>query len=230
MAKMLGIPALVLSIAGLVAVSGELHGVPTAKSHPSNEINKPVGFTIPEGMELDSTILGRIVPFFLQADVKGQNPQRLRPLPPEMIDTETLWLARVIFSESKRPEEQELIAWVVRNRVETRYRGKSSYKSVVLDPYQFSAFRRTDTKRKYYANLDLESKTPGWQRALGIAFYVRRATESERPFSLSTRHFFSERSMARQHTPGWASGSKPVELSPDYDVDSRRFRFFEGIS
>ncbi len=47
--------------------------------------------------------------------------RRLPVLPPQelkKIDNETLWLARCIYSETKRPEEQELVAWVVRNRVE----------------------------------------------------------------------------------------------------------------
>ena len=59
---------------------------------------------------------------------------RLSAPAPEVIDTETLWLARCIYSETKRPAEQELVAWVLRNRVETGYRGQTTYESTVLDP------------------------------------------------------------------------------------------------
>lgn len=48
-------------------------------------------------------------------------------------EDEILWLARTIFSETKRPHEQELVAWVVRNRVETGYRGNATYEAAVLD-------------------------------------------------------------------------------------------------
>src|SRR5690554_6111993 len=102
--------------------------------------------------------------------------RRLPVLPPQelkKIDNETLWLARCIYSETKRPEEQELVAWVVRNRVETRFRGKSTYQEAVLDPYQFSAFIEGTSTRRFYSNLTPMSKYPGWQRALAIAYAVR---------------------------------------------------------
>jgi hypothetical protein len=63
------------------------------------------------------------------------------------VSEDVLWLARVIYSETKRPHEQELVAWVVRNRVETAYRGKDTYRSTVLDPWQFSAFNANAPKR-----------------------------------------------------------------------------------
>jgi len=157
-------------------------------------------------------------------------PGRLEPLPPEMIDSETLWLARAIYSETKRPQEQLLVAWVVRNRVETRYRGKSTYESVILDPYQFSAFLPDNTKRPYYAGLTARSQAPGWQRALRIALAVRTLDGMYRPFPEQVRHFFSERSMADGGAPEWARQASPVHLKAPYEVDARRFRFFSDVS
>lgn len=158
--------------------------------------------------------------------------KRLEPLPPTMLrtmDSETLWLARVIYSETKQPEEQELVAWVVRNRVETGYRGKTTYRDAVLDRLQFSAFNPGSSKRTYYSSLKPSSKAPGWQRALRIAHEVRQMPLSLRPFSKTTRHFYSERSMVGQKHPRWAKGQRPVTPRRPFALDARRFRFFENI-
>ena len=155
---------------------------------------------------------------------------KMPPLPPEAIDTETLWLARCIYSETKRPEEQELVAWAVRNRVETGYRGNYSYRETVLDPYQFSAFNPGNADRSFLLNLDRRSKSRGWQRTLKIAYHVLRANASQRPFSVRTRHFFSERSMLGGAHPNWAETHKLVSVAKKYDLDKRRFRFYEDIS
>ncbi len=145
----------------------------------------------------------------------------------EAVKDDVLWLARVIYSETKRPDEQELVAWVVRNRVETRYRGASTYRDVVLDPWQFSAFNRNSPKRRHYANLSESSHVRGWQTAMQIAFDVLEAPAYERPFSIKTRHFYSERSMVGRIQPAWAVGKRPVSL--DREIDPRRFRFYSEI-
>lgn len=157
-------------------------------------------------------------------------PQRIPALPTSEIDLETLWLARCIFSETKRPEEMELVAWVIRNRVETSYRGRNSYRDVVLDPFQFSAFNPNNPKRWFYSSLDTRTSVRNWQKALTIAHSVRRAEPEFRPFSVQTRHFFSERSMLNEIHPEWARGQNPVAPSRPFRVDERRFRFYEGIS
>ncbi|MEZ4702441.1 MAG: cell wall hydrolase [Rhodothermales bacterium] len=157
-------------------------------------------------------------------------PHRLPFVPDSVIDNETLWLARCIFSETKRPEEQELIAWVVRNRVEIGYRGKTSYKEVVLDPFQFSAFNSESPEAPYYSSLALQHDESGWQRALSIAYYVRHARPQYRPFSAETLHFYSQQSMIGRREPVWARGLTPIRPPEHYRLDERRFRFFEGIS
>jgi hypothetical protein len=159
-----------------------------------------------------------------------QNPQKIKPLRPSRIDSETLWLARAIYSETKRPEEMDLVAWVVRNRVETRYRGRDSYREVVLDPYQFSAFNPGSRKGWFYSGLDPSTEIRSWQRALVIARSVRDADARLRPFSSTTRHFYSERSMVGRQYPEWALGKRPVVPERPYTIEQRRFRFYEGIS
>src|SRR5690606_25174294 len=126
------------------------------------------------------------------------------PFDPATVSEDVLWMARAIYSETKRPEEQELVAWVVRNRVETRFRGKSTYQEAVLDPYQFSAFIEGTSTRRFYSNLTPMSKYPGWQRALAIAYAVRTLPAYYRPFSIKTRHFYSEQSMVGKSAPDWA--------------------------
>ena len=146
----------------------------------------------------------------------------------ETVSEDVLWLARVIYSETKRNEEQELVAWTVRNRVETGYRGKKTYRDVVLDPWQYSAFNKNSPKRHHYANLAPASTARGFQSALRVAHDVYYAEVEERPFSKTTRHFYSERSMVGGRTPKWAVGKRPVAL--DRDIDPRRFRFYASIA
>jgi len=147
------------------------------------------------------------------------------------VNPDVLWLARCIYSETKQPEEQELVAWVVRNRVETGYRGQHAYQDVVLDPFQFSAFNPGSSKRRLYTTLDAASTARGWQRALEIAHGVYHAPGRERPFPVQTRHFYSERSMAGGATPDWAKGKTPVRLTGEGSrIDPRRFRFYASIA
>ncbi len=148
----------------------------------------------------------------------------------EGIDRETLWLARAIYSETKVVHEQELVAWVIRNRVETAYRGAQSYREAVLDPFQFSAFNPGSAKRSSYGSLTPADSLPGWQRALRIAHYVRHADNAYRPFSIKTRHFYSERSMIGRPHPHWVNNRQRVTPNWTYRVDQRRFRFYEAVS
>ncbi|MBN8588133.1 MAG: cell wall hydrolase [Rhodothermia bacterium] len=147
---------------------------------------------------------------------------------PIQIEQDMLWMARCMLSETRRPEEMELVAWVIRNRVDTSYRGKNTYEDVVLDPFQFSAFNPGWSSRPYFMNLDRQSKTTGWKEALDIAAKVLNAEESERPFSEKTRHFYSEISMTGHNEPMWARGRMPVFLD-DHNIDARRFRFYRDI-
>ncbi len=158
-------------------------------------------------------------------------PEKVRPLFPDardslLIDPETLWLARCIYSESNLPHEQELVAWVVRNRVATAYRGKTTYHDVVLDPYQFSAFNPGSKHRRFYLSLMPDYAHPHWQRALIIAAFVRSVSWSKRPFPVTVRHFYSEISMKGRRHPEWAVGETMVLPQRTYDIDPYRFRFF----
>lgn len=151
------------------------------------------------------------------------------PFSLESVSDDVLWLARCIYSETKQPEEQELVAWVIRNRVETEYRGQGTYEGVVLDPYQFSAFNPGNPKRRLYTTLTPNSDSPSFHGALEIAHGVYYARPSTRPFSRKTRHFYSERSMVGGLAPNWSTGHAPVQPT-GFRIDPRRFRFYSGVA
>ena len=161
--------------------------------------------------------------------VVGEKLEKMTPLPLEAIDTETLWLARGIYSETKEPQEQELVAWTIRNRVETGYRGNASYEEAVLDPYQFSAFIAGTRTRAHYGSLQADSDEPGFKNAVAIAKQVKEAKASERPFAETTRHFYSEQSMVGGKAPNWAVGKMPVKPARPIELDAKRFRFYANI-
>ncbi len=151
---------------------------------------------------------------------------RLKALKPHEQE-DVLWLARCVLSESNRADEQRYVAWVVRNRVETGYRG-TSYREVVLEPYQFSAFNEPSERRRYLTGLGENTRgDKAWRSVLGIALDVYAAPASERPFSIETRHFYSPVSMPGKSTPRWAKGRAPVALATHIDDD--RFRFYENV-
>lgn len=152
--------------------------------------------------------------------------ERVRELPLREAD-EVLWLARCLYSETQKPREQRLVAWVVRNRVETEFRGKT-YREVVLNPAQFSAFNRPSPRRRYILNLDLESPSAAWKQALDVAYEVYTAEPDERPFPITTRHFYSPISMSTGRPPHWTRNHDPIPAQR-LGIDSTRFRFYDGI-
>ena len=151
---------------------------------------------------------------------------RLRRLTPMQAD-EVLWLARCVYSESDRPHEQRLVAWVVRNRVETRYRGYT-YREVVLETKQFSAFNAPSARREHLLGLDFDTPLPAWRSVLAIALDVYTADARERPFAVTTRHFYSPVSMVGRKEPAWAEGVQALS-STALGVDPHRFQFFAGV-
>lgn len=159
-------------------------------------------------------------------DPEGSVTERIREMPLREAD-EVLWLARCIYSETSRPHEQRLVAWVVRNRVETGFRG-TTYREAVLNPAQFSAFNRPSPRRRYILNLGLDSPSRAWKRALEIAYEVYTGSPDDRPFPITTRHFYSPVSMSPDRPPAWTRNHTPIPAR-ELGVDSARFRFYDGI-
>ncbi len=139
---------------------------------------------------------------------------------------EILWLARILYSETKIPKEMNLVAWVVRNRVESSYKG-STYEEVAKSRYQFSGLNSFDRQYKKNINMSYKDKNPAWKKALDIANEVYYADSSKNPFPSSVKHFYSPVSMYGK--PNWALGKKPYyvsRLNSGYPV---RFAFYAGV-
>ena len=167
-------------------------------------------------------IMGGPVALANTVDVREQ----IRELSPYEQD-EVVWLARCVISESNRRHEQKLVAWTVRNRVETSYRGET-YREVVLEPLQFSAFNTPSPRRSYILSLDLDAHDAAWLEALQISLEVYQAPAEERPFPQETRHFYSPISMKGNKTPPWAVRATPLPAA-SLDIDDNRFRFYTDI-
>jgi hypothetical protein len=137
---------------------------------------------------------------------------------------EILWLARVIFSETKDVDEMEQIAWVVRNRVEDGRWGYS-YKEVALSPSQFSGLNSWDAQYHININLDHDTNNSIWQKALVIAEEVYNANCSDRILCSSVKHFYSPDVVK---TPSWAKNKKPVLITYN-NVGRQTFKFYAGV-
>ena len=135
-----------------------------------------------------------------------------------------------MYSETNRLDEQELIGWVVRNRLETNYRGHTSIKSIILDPFQFSAFHPRRRSARYYSNLNWLSNEPDWPKTLALAYYVLHANSSFRPFPKNVRHFYSEQALAEtKAAPDWSVDLVPVQPARTFALDTNRFRFYANV-
>jgi hypothetical protein len=139
---------------------------------------------------------------------------------------EILWLARIIYSETKRPNEQRLIAWVVRNRVDTGYTGRT-YESVANHASQFSGLHPYDSRYEHNMSRFWASQGKSWRSALRIAKSVYFAPESERPFAKTTRHFYSPISVYDK--PAWAYGREAVRVIESRRHPEPRFAFYSRV-
>ncbi|MEK7606389.1 MAG: cell wall hydrolase [Patescibacteria group bacterium] len=140
------------------------------------------------------------------------------------VNDEVLWLARAVYSESKRAEEQALVAWVIRNRVESTF-FPDTYRDVVLQRGQFSGMHATDAQYWTNISLDYDDESPAWDTALSIARAVYFADAVLRPLPATVLHFYSPMSMLG--TPSWAKDLSPVHSVRD--GESVRFAFFANV-
>jgi spore germination cell wall hydrolase CwlJ-like protein len=138
---------------------------------------------------------------------------------------EILWLARIVYSETKRPHEQRLVAWVVRNRVDTGYTGQT-YEAVANHSSQFSGLQPSDPRYEHNMSRWWASQGHSWNNALRIAKEVYFAPESERPFSVTTRHFYSPVAVSK---PDWARGREAVRVINSSHARAPRFAFYARV-
>jgi hypothetical protein len=140
--------------------------------------------------------------------------------------SEILWLARVIFSETKDEEEMNLVGWVVRNRVEAEYRG-ATYKEVAQSTHQFSGLNPKDAQYDININMGYESTNEKWVKAIAMAKKIYFADGNKRPFSKNVLHFYSPMSVSE--TPKWTEGGELDYEIPGNEGMAPRFAFYSGV-
>ena len=146
-----------------------------------------------------------------------------------LYNPETIWLARGIYSETNHPIEMYPVAWVIRNRYDVNYNGCQTYKCVILDPLQFSAFNWNNTSRLYYRNKSITDEGQTWTTALTVAAEVIDADTTERPFDRLTLNFYSPVSMSPQYSvPKWVTNE--VEYVEMENINDDRFKFYRIVS
>lgn len=135
-----------------------------------------------------------------------------------------LWLSRVIYSETNRKSEMGHIGWVVRNRVEKKFLGDSTYKDVILHPYQFSAFNPNREDRYKYLYLDRTNadSQKRWEYATKAAIDVILSDRDKAPFNINVLYFWSEVSRTSNYPPHWVKNKIQVPSS----IVNKRFRFY----
>lgn len=137
-----------------------------------------------------------------------------------------LWLARVLYSETKLAHEMPYIGWVVRNRVELGHRafdyeaGVNNYKGASLARSQFSGLHpRLDRNAVHNLSMDYGMVgNPAWDNALDIAESIYYSDGSDRVLSQRVVYFYSPTVIS---PPNWASSSREAHRFP-----SNRFAFY----
>lgn len=136
-------------------------------------------------------------------------------------DPETLWLARAVYSETDDSLEQTYVAQVIRNRVDIRFEGDSTFKDVILKPYQFSAFNPGYERKWMIMNLsitDVNNKI--FMNAYEVSVNTRMMDSTE----FKGTHFYSPISMEPPFSrPQFSYIIPRLETG---EIDKSRFRFF----
>lgn len=139
---------------------------------------------------------------------------------------EILWLARAIYSETKFADEQRLVAWVIRNRVESQ-KYPDIYHDVVLQPSQFSGLHPSDDLYALNITRTYGDTGAAWESALKIAKAVYHADATVRPMSKNVWHFYSPNAVRIQ--PEWATHTNPVLVVKDTETNHVRFAFHANV-
>lgn len=135
-----------------------------------------------------------------------------------------LWLARALHTETIRPEEMWVIGWVIRNRVEMGYHGKHTYREVILEPFQFSAFNLPASREKY-SRLTWSDTTRyrNFAAAVQVAREVIDSPAWKAPVPKTATHFYAQVGMKGRGHPAWAEAKYRVKIS---GVNPERLRVF----
>ena len=153
--------------------------------------------------------------------------------------TEVDWLALCLASETNQPHEAQYVAWAIRNRRDSKYRGAQTIVDVILDRKQFSYFNiwtsgthpvmtRTDVfidAMRGYAGKVLTANRGVYD---DCARAILEMPTWMAPFGPDVLHYWSPVSMKPKGSkPAWA-GTGSRAFTPGC-VDPRRFVFEAGV-
>lgn len=153
------------------------------------------------------------------------------------------WAGLCALAETSRPDEQEYVLWVIRNRVESP-RFPDTYERVILQPKQFSAFNAFTSSKVLLAGplrIFNEKATEYAAAALLAAVHLAEnvlaaslgqdlllPTRADQNGWLWTCHYYSPVSMKPPGSaPAWAKSAKRLFTPPG--IDPQRFVFAEGV-
>lgn len=126
-------------------------------------------------------------------------------------------LARTIWGEARgeSPNGMRAVGEVIRNRVLTAFRGKSTYSGVILDPYQFSAWLDDDPNRDKMLAVDFSDSR--FERAYEIAGAVISGKTNIFD-AVDWRHYYNPSVVG----PDWAASALDA-------VNIGAHRFLKGV-
>lgn len=129
---------------------------------------------------------------------------------------EIMFLAKTIYGESRGEGEESWykVGWTIKNRVEKEWRGKTSFKEVVLDSYQFSCWNEGDPNRTVIENPS--GKT--WSKIFDVAIEIYYSDSRENTFQ--NIYHYHDTSIVE---PYWGDGLTMVTFE-----ESPKFVFYKG--
>jgi len=161
------------------------------------------------------------------------------------VEDEIFVFACGLYHESDRENERKVVAWVIRNRVEKRYLGNSTYRSTISHDNQFPDFTGSQKRLLSLSFCSDIRNTPlaeasardqirnrSFLDALALAQDVYTAREEENPVP-GALWFFSPISMRNEKgkldssiVPKWVKKHKPLDLP---GIDPKRLLVFKDI-
>lgn len=155
--------------------------------------------------------IGVILGIFSQHFLVSESPSAMEFESTKMERHEAAeWMARAIYSETKKMSNFEYIAWVIRNRMSSPEYPMSAGK-VVLQEDQFSAFDEPEKRDKLMRMTYPKEKNTHFRRAYRVALYVLNADPNMNPLP-RVQHFYMEDTMEEKYNksqPYWAKGKEP---------------------
>ncbi len=145
-------------------------------------------------------------------DGRGPAPAVATPEPatPASADQDTVTLAKTLWGEARGEDKpgMEAVAAVIINRLNSRYRGRTSASAVCTDPFQFSCWNTSDPNRAKLARIDSQPDDD-FRTALEISQRALAGGLSDPTFG--ARHYVSTLLPAALR-PDWLRDKRPCRV------------------